>query len=99
MATIGRRAAVAELFGLNLRGTLAWLSWLGLHITYLIGYRNRASVLLNWAWNYLTYDRGPRFIFDQSEPPPAELARPRMDRAEIAQSVARMTLFSSARPE
>lgn len=63
MATIGRRAAVAELpGGLRLRGTLAWLAWLGLHIFYLAGLRNRASVMLNWAWSYLTWDRGPRLI-------------------------------------
>ncbi len=63
MATIGRRAAVAELpFGIKLSGTLAWLSWLGLHLIYLVGKRNRASVLLGWAWNYFTWDRGPRLI-------------------------------------
>ena len=63
MATIGRRAAVAELPGrIRLRGVLAWLAWLGLHLVYLVGKRNRASVLLNWAWNYLTWDRGPRLI-------------------------------------
>jgi len=63
MATIGRRAAVAELPGhIKLRGGLAWLAWLGLHLIFLVGKRNRASVLLNWAWNYLTWDRGPRLI-------------------------------------
>ena len=63
MATIGRRAAVAELpFRIRLRGGLAWLAWLGLHLVFLVGPRNRASVLLNWAWNYLTWDRGPRII-------------------------------------
>ena len=63
MATIGRRAAIAELpGGLRLHGTLAWLAWLGLHLLYLAGVRNRASVLLNWAWGYLTWDRGPRII-------------------------------------
>jgi NADH dehydrogenase len=63
MATIGRRAAVAELpGGIRLRGTLAWLSWLVLHIFYLAGLRNRASVLLNWFWGYVTWDRGPRLI-------------------------------------
>jgi NADH dehydrogenase len=63
MATIGRRAAVAELpFRIRLRGALAWLAWLGLHLVTLVGPRNRASVLLNWAWNYLTWDRGPRLI-------------------------------------
>ncbi|HEY8547616.1 MAG TPA: NAD(P)/FAD-dependent oxidoreductase, partial [Acidimicrobiales bacterium] len=54
MATIGRRAAVAELpGGIRLRGTLAWLAWLFLHLLYLAGLRNRASVLLNWAWAYV----------------------------------------------
>lgn len=63
MATIGRRAAVAELPGhIRLHGTPAWLSWLGLHIFYLAGLRNRASVMLNWAWSYITWDRGARII-------------------------------------
>ncbi len=63
MATIGRRAAVAELpGGVELTGPLAWFAWLGLHLVYLLGVRNRLSVFINWAWNYLTWDRGPRLI-------------------------------------
>ena len=63
MATIGRRAAVAELpGGVDLTGGVAWLAWLGLHLVYLLGVRNRLSVFVNWAWNYLTWDRGPRLI-------------------------------------
>jgi NADH dehydrogenase len=63
MATIGRRSAVAELPGrIRLHGTPAWLAWLGLHLLYLAGLRNRLSVLLNWFWGYLTWDRGPRII-------------------------------------
>ncbi len=63
MATIGRRSAVADLpFGVRLGGTPAWLSWLGLHLVLLVGFRNRAAVLLNWAWNYVTWDRGNRVI-------------------------------------
>lgn len=63
MATIGRKAAVAELaHGIRLRGTLAWLCWLGLHIVLLLGARNRASVLLNWAWRYVSWRRGSRVI-------------------------------------
>lgn len=63
MATIGRRAAVAQLpGGLRLRGTPAWLAWLGLHIVLLTGVRNRTSVLLNWAWRYLSWRKGPRVI-------------------------------------
>lgn len=66
MATIGRRAAVAELPGrIHLRGASAWLAWLGLHLVFLVGKRNRLSVLLNWAWNYLTWDRGPRLVLDR----------------------------------
>jgi NADH dehydrogenase len=65
MATIGRNSAVAELpLGLRFRGFIAWLMWLGLHLVYLIGFRNRTSVLLNWAWNYVTYDRGARLIVE-----------------------------------
>jgi NADH dehydrogenase len=69
MATIGRRAAVAELpFGIHLQGTIGWFAWLGLHLIYLVGVRNRVSVLTNWAWNYLTWDRGPRLILEPEEP-------------------------------
>ena len=68
MATIGRRSAVAELpLGIKLSGTPAWFAWLGLHLVFLAGFRNRLSVFLNWAWNYLTWDRGPRLII-RSEP-------------------------------
>jgi NADH dehydrogenase len=65
MATIGRRSAVAELpFGIRFGGTLGWLSWLGLHLVFLIGFRNRVVVLVNWAWNYVRWDRGNRMIID-----------------------------------
>jgi NADH:ubiquinone reductase (H+-translocating) len=68
MATIGRRSAVAELpGGIHLRGTVAWFAWLGLHLLYLAGIRNRLSVLLNWFWGYVTWDRGPRIILDIPE--------------------------------
>ncbi|HVC70147.1 MAG TPA: NAD(P)/FAD-dependent oxidoreductase [Acidimicrobiales bacterium] len=63
MATIGRRAAVTQLpGGLVLRGSLGWLAWLGLHIVYLIGFRNRIIVLLNWWWRYVNWPGGPRLI-------------------------------------
>ena len=68
MATIGRRSAVAELpLGIRFGGTLGWLSWLGLHLVFLIGFRNRAVVLLNWAWNYLRWDHGNRVILSDPE--------------------------------
>ena len=63
MATIGRRAAVAELnFGLKLTGSAAWIAWLALHLMTLLGVRNRLSVLLNWSWHYISWGRGPRVI-------------------------------------
>ena len=63
MATIGRHDAVTELAnGWRFSGPIGWLAWLGLHLLYLIGFRNRASVLVNWAWNYLTYDRASRTL-------------------------------------
>jgi NADH dehydrogenase len=61
MATIGRRRAVAETpQGLRLHGTPAWLAWLGLHVGYLAGGRNRVSVIADWGWNYLAWGIGPR---------------------------------------
>ena len=62
MATIGRNAAVAELGRFRFRGFIAWVMWLVLHLVQLIGFRNRASVLLDWSWNYVTYDRSDRLI-------------------------------------
>ena len=52
--------------GIRLHGPLGWLSWLGLHIVYLMGFRNRANVLVNWAWNSVTYDRASRLLADSS---------------------------------
>lgn len=61
MATIGRRRAVVELpNGLRMRGTIAWLTWLGLHVFYLAGGRQRLSVIADWFWNYLAWGIGPR---------------------------------------
>jgi NADH:ubiquinone reductase (H+-translocating) len=62
MATIGRRAAVLDAFGVRLSGFIAWLGWLFIHLIELIGFRNRLIVLANWAYNYFTYDRGVRLI-------------------------------------
>lgn len=67
MATIGRNHAVAEFpNGMRLHGVVGWLAWLGLHIVYLMGFRNRANVLVNWAWNYVTYDRASRLLADSA---------------------------------
>jgi NADH dehydrogenase len=62
MATIGRRAAVAEVGPVRLRGFLGWITWLVVHLYYLIGFRNRAAVLASWGWDYLRRDRPIRLI-------------------------------------
>lgn len=73
MATIGRAAAVAELpGGLRLRGFIAWIAWLLLHLLMLAGFRNRVSVLVSWIWNYVRRDHSARLIVDQREAATAE---------------------------
>ena len=62
MATIGRRKAIAQVAGLKLKGFIAWLMWLGLHVFFLIGFRNRLAVMLDWFWAYLTRERSSRLI-------------------------------------
>jgi NADH dehydrogenase len=62
LATIGRAAAVAQFRKLHISGYFAWLAWLFVHIFFLIGFRNRIIVLIQWAWSYLTYERGARLI-------------------------------------
>jgi NADH:quinone reductase (non-electrogenic) len=71
MATIGRNEAITELpFGVRLWGFVGWLAWLGLHLIQLMGFRNRANVLVNWAWNYVTYDRGARLLAEADREDP-----------------------------
>jgi NADH:ubiquinone reductase (H+-translocating) len=66
MATIGRRAAVADLpLGVHLGGSLGWFSWLGVHLVFLMDTRRRALVLLKWAWNYITWEHGSRAIVSE----------------------------------
>jgi NADH dehydrogenase len=62
LATIGRSAAVADLGKIKLSGPLAWLAWLTLHLLFLVGFRNRLIVLFQWAWSFVSYDRGARLI-------------------------------------
>jgi NADH dehydrogenase len=62
MATIGRSRAVARIGRIRLSGFIAWMAWLLLHIVYLIDFRNRVLVLIDWAWSYFTYQRGSRLI-------------------------------------
>lgn len=62
LATIGRMAAVVDLRGLQFSGLPAWWFWLAAHVFFLIGFRNRVSVLINWAWSYFTYQRSARIV-------------------------------------
>jgi NADH dehydrogenase len=62
LATIGRNAAVARIFGISFSGFIAWVIWVFLHIYRLIGFRNRIIVLFNWAWDYIFYDNQVRLI-------------------------------------
>jgi NADH dehydrogenase len=68
MATIGRSRAVAWIYNrVPLSGFVAWLAWLGLHLVTLMGFRNRLNVIVNWAWNYLTFDRSVRIILEREQ--------------------------------
>ena len=74
MATIGRSAAVAEIGRLHFSGLFAWLAWLLVHLIFLIGFRNKLSVLMQWTYSYLTYKRGARVITGVEGGPPAHSA-------------------------
>ena len=69
LATIGRGAAVARVGPIKASGFFAWLLWLFVHILFLIGYRNRLMVLIQWAWSYVTFDRGARLITEPLKQP------------------------------
>ena len=69
LATIGRMAAVVDLHGFKLSGLLAWWFWLAAHVFFLIGFRNRLVVLLNWAWAYWSYQRAARIILGRDRDP------------------------------
>jgi NADH:ubiquinone reductase (H+-translocating) len=62
LATIGRKAAVIEFGWIHLRGLVAWVIWSVVHIYFLIGFRNRAMVVLDWLWAYFAFQRGARLI-------------------------------------
>ncbi len=69
LATVGRKIAIADFGKVRLRGFLGWLFWSVLHVYFLIGFRNRFTVALDWAWSYLTFERGSRLITGAIEPP------------------------------
>jgi len=89
LATIGRKAAVADFGFVRLSGSIAWWLWGAVHLGFLVGLRNRISVMLDWFWAYLTYRSGTRLITGGASPSgqaPANRAdaAPRMRQAEIA---------------
>jgi NADH dehydrogenase len=78
MATIGRRQAIVQFGRVRLKGGVAWLLWSAAHIYFLIGFRNRLLVALNWAWSYATYARGTRLITGAGLVPPQAPEAPRL---------------------
>lgn len=70
MATIGRSAAVAEMGDFHFTGFVAWMAWLGVHLLFLVGFRNKIAVLIQWAYSYFTYKRGSRIITGLALPKP-----------------------------
>jgi NADH:ubiquinone reductase (H+-translocating) len=77
MATIGRRRAIADLGWIRLWGAPAWWTWLLVHLVFLIGFRNRVFVLVDWAWSYFTFARGARLIVGTEGTDPEDRPRPR----------------------
>jgi NADH:ubiquinone reductase (H+-translocating) len=74
LATIGRLSAIVDVRGIKFSGAMAWFFWLAAHVFFLIGFRNRFSVLTNWAWAYFSYERHARVIYGSSKedsPPPS----------------------------
>ena len=70
LATIGRARAVADLKGIHLSGAVAWVTWLAVHLWYLIGFQNRLLVFMRWAFSFLTHGRGARLISAPDRPQP-----------------------------
>ena len=68
LATIGRHSGIADLGWIRLTGSVAWMLWGVVHILFLIGFRNRMAVFLNWIWAWLTYGRGARLITGDTTP-------------------------------
>jgi NADH dehydrogenase len=84
MATIGRSRAVARIGRLRLSGFVAWLAWLLLHIVYLIDFRSRVMVLFDWAWSYVTYQRGSRLITGRRLQAGAPVSSPLLSEGALA---------------
>jgi len=79
LATIGRKSGIADFGRLKLSGFAAWLAWLLIHLIFLIGFRNRIIVMIEWAWSYLTFQRGARLITGHLPPLEESTATPTLD--------------------
>jgi NADH dehydrogenase len=77
MATIGRNKAIADLKVVKLSGFIAWLSWLLIHLLFIVELRNRILIFFQWAWSYITYSHGARLTYRSFRPavPPKESTR------------------------
>jgi NADH:ubiquinone reductase (H+-translocating) len=78
MATIGRSAAVAQVGKFEFSGFIAWLAWLGIHLIFLVGFRNKMAVLFQWFYSYLTYKRGARIITKAAVSKPVASEKPKL---------------------
>jgi NADH dehydrogenase len=87
LATIGRAAAVADFGRIHISGFLAWLAWLFIHVFFLIGFRNRLIVMIQWAWSYLTYERGARLITGDKHLPGWDELRAKEEKAAVQTTV------------
>ena len=86
LATIGRHRAIADFGKVEFTGIVAWLLWLFVHIMYLVGFRNRLTVLLQWAWAYFAYQRGSRLILSGTATPAAVSSLPAATVSEVRES-------------
>ncbi|HET6344307.1 MAG TPA: hypothetical protein VFH51_05205, partial [Myxococcota bacterium] len=84
MATIGRGRAVADLGGVRFSGFLAWSAWLLVHLLKLVDFHNKALVLLQWSWNYITRNRSARLITGLRMPPKLQLVHGGSERKKLA---------------
>ncbi len=82
MAVIGRAAAVANIFGIHVSGLLAWLMWLFIHLIYIVEFKSRISVFVQWGFEYLTFSRGARLITGEAPADPTAQASTMSNRSD-----------------
>ena len=90
LATIGRASAVADIKGVQISGALAWITWVGVHIFYLIGFQNRLLVLTRWAFSFVTRGRGARLITGTEDAAAPKSGSPGMIVGEVTRTLVRV---------